>query len=445
MAEGDDSFALNTLITILIATAIIICPPFVTYIVSWLSIHADDQTLIGNYIGESKDLTKYNTLTEMYLFSSYVPYKNVKGCSDKTGNKSYAEYISRASQIINNLNATAEKTDIKANAIKNEAEEKRYETKKEREKREQEDKVASEKEGGINSRHADEIRFKYLNLIVNTVTSGFSKFINNSWKFADLVIKITEVVVKTFGPILKALAANKVVMGFIILVFCIYWLLSLLKKDKAPQENANKIGGMPVLSGFSLSYIYDDIMDTYNHYKDMANSFSMSSYTGDLFKTEDGIEVEEEEDDTIIPRIKLDGGQYDNREYINIREIFGNEDVTGYFGNVPIEEGKYYNIYLPDERFKEAQPAYQKWKHVDAKNKNAGERVWALNCEEIDTIKNADGVDLKIPAFISVKDKCVINKSKLDAVYKSGAGGAGGARGVDNENVVFTTEYIRDE
>jgi hypothetical protein len=170
----------------------------------------------------------------------------------------------------------------------------------------------------------------------------------------------------------------------------------------------------------------------------------MSSYTGDLFKTEDGIEVEEEEDDTIIPRIKLDGGQYDNREYINIREIFGNEDVTGYFGNVPIEEGKYYNIYLPDERFKEAPSAYQKWKHVDAKNKNAGERVWALNCEKIDTIKNAAGVDLRIPAFISVKDKCVINKSKLDAVYKSGTG-EGGARGVDNENVVFTTEYIRDE
>lgn len=441
MAEGDDSFALNTLITILIATAIIICPPLLAYIGSWLSIHADDQTLIGNYRTESKDLNKYNTLTEMYLFSSYVPYKNVKGCSDTTGNKAYAEYISRASQIILNLKETAERAKESADKIKKEAEENRYETKKKREQREHEEKLQREKEGGINSRHSDEITFKYLNMMVNLVSSGFSKFIDSSFRFSNLAIKITEVLVKTFGPILKALAANKVVMGFIILVFCIYMILGLLKEKKAPQENKSKIGGMPALSGFSLSYIYDDIMDTYNHYKDMANSFSMSNYTGGLFKTEDGNEMEEEEDDTIIPRTKLEGGQYDNRSYINIREIFNDEnEIREYFGEGTIEVGKYYNIYLPTEKFND-NPTI-KWKHVDALNKIAGERVWALDCEKLDTITSSNGEDLKIPGFISAKDKCVINKSKLDAVHKPQGGGAGGS---GDEDVVFTTEYIRDE
>lgn len=444
MAEGDDSFALNTLITILIAVAIIICPPLLAYVGSWLSIHADDQTLIGNYMTESKDLTKYNTLTEMYLFSSYVPYKNVKGCSDTKGNKAYAEYINRASQIVENLKKTADKARETADNIKKEAEEKRYDTKKKREEKEHEEKLQREKEGGINSRHTDEITFKYLNMMVNLVSSGFSKFIDSSFKLSNLAIKITEVLVKTFGPILKALAANKVVMGFIILVFCIYMILGLLKEKKAPQENKSKIGGMPALSGFSISYIYDDIMDTYNHYKDMANSFSKADYTWGMFKTEDekGME-EEEDDDTIISRKKLNGGQYDNRTYINIEEIFrGNAAaIELYFGKGTIEEGKYYNIHLPDEKFN--LPQNIKWKHAEAKNMNKGDRVWVLDCEKIDNIKSADRntVLANTPAFITSKDKCVINKSKLDAFHKQADNGVEKGYG----DVIFTTEYIRGD
>ena len=445
MADTEDSsLALNTLITILIASAIIISPPLVSYIGSWLLLHYDDETLIKGYCDE-KDIRKFNTFNEIYLFCSYIPYKNMKGCADKSGNEAYARYIMNASQIIERLNVINKKLDDNSKQLEAEAETRRNESKKEREIREQEEKITREKDANANYRHDIDTRFKYIKMVVDLVSSGFSKLIDGSFKLSRLAMKFGEIIVKTFGPIVKALAANKVVMGFIILVFCIYLILGLLK-DKKATKNKRKIGGMPALSGFSLSYIYDDIMDTYNHYKDMANSFSMSDYTGELFKTEDdkGMEEEDDDDDTIISRKKLDGGQYDNRSYINIREIFGsdaaaNAAIEEYFGKGTIEDGKYYNIYLPGEKFKDS-PVNVKWKHAEAKNMNKGDRVWVLDCEQLDNIKNADGTVLEnAPAFIASKDKCVINKSKLDAFHKPPASGEEKGYG----DVVFATEYIR--
>lgn len=447
MADTEDSsLALNTLITILIASAIIISPPLVSYIGSRLLLHYDDETLINKYRDE-KDITKFNTFNEIYLFCSYIPYKNMKGCVDKSGNEAYARYIRNASQIIERLNDINNELHAKSKELEKIAETRRNESRRDREKREQEEKITREKDANANYRHDIDTRFKYINMIVNLVSSGFRHFITNMLKLSSLAMKFGEIIVKTFGPIIKALAANKVVMGFIILVFCIYLILGLLKKDKA-TKNKRKIGGVPALSGFSLSYIYDDIMDTYNHYKDMANSFSMSDYTGELFKTEDdkGMEDEDEDDDTIISRKKLEGGQYDNRSYINIREIFGsdaaaNAAIEEYFGKGTIEDGKYYNIYLPDEKFKVSPENLNvKWKHAEAKNMNKGDRVWVLDCEQLDNIKNADGTVLEnAPAFIASKDKCVINKSKLDAFHKPPASGEGKGYG----DVVFATEYIR--
>jgi hypothetical protein len=444
MAEGDDSFALNTLITILIATAIIISPPLVSYIGSRLLLHYDDETLIKKYRDE-KDITKFNTFNEIYLFCSYIPYKNMKGCVDKSGTEAYARYIMDASKIIERLNDINKELDAKSKELEEIAETRRNESRRDREKREQEEKITREKDANANYRHDIDTRFKYINMIVNLVSSGFRHFITNMLKLSSLAMKFGEIIVKTFGPIAKALAANKVVMGFIILVFCIYLILGLLKKD-TETKNKQKIGGVPALSGFSLSYIYDDIMDTYNHYKNMANSFSMSDYTGELFKTEDdkGMEDEDEDDDTIISRKKLEGGQYDNRSYINIREIFGsnaaaNAAIEEYFGKGTIEDGKYYNIYLPDEKFKNSH-VNVKWKHAESKNMNKGDRVWVLDCEQLDGIKNADDTVLEnAPAFIASKDKCVINKSKLDAFHKPPASGEEKGYG----DVVFATEYIR--
>ena len=445
MADTEDSsLALNTLITILIASAIIISPPLVSYIGSRLLLHYDDETLIKGYCNE-KDIRKFNTFNEIYLFCSYIPYKNMKGCADKSGDEAYARYIRNVSQIIERLDDINKELDAKSKELEAEAEKIRNESKKGREKREQEEKITREKDANANYRHDIDTRFKYINMIVNLVSSGFSKLIDGSFKLSSLAMKFGEIIVKTFGPIVKALAANKVVMGFIILVFCIYLILGLLK-DKKATKNKRKIGGVPALSGFSLSYIYDDIMDTYNHYKDMANSFSMSDYTGELFKTEDdkGMEEEDDDDDTIISRKKLDGGQYDNRSYINIREIFGsdaaaNAAIEEYFGKGTIEDGKYYNIYLPGEKFKDS-PENVKWKHTEAKNMNKGDRVWVLDCEQLDNIKNADGTVLEnAPAFIASKDKCVINKSKLDAFHKPSQSGEEKGYG----DVVFATEYIR--
>jgi hypothetical protein len=441
MAEGDDNFALNTIITIIIATLIIICPPLIAYTGSrWGGLHADDEALIDKFIIDSKDLSKFNTGREMYLFSTYFPYRKIKGCSDKQGDELYAKYISNASKIIENLKNIKEEAIKRSKVIEKDAEEKRLKAKTAREDKEHDMEVLRVKEAGAFARHDADNRFKWVNMIVSLLSSTFRHLIENGHKFLQVAIKIVEMFVRSFLPILKALAANKVVMGFIILVFCIYMILGLLKKKTAEKNTGKIIGGVPVASGFSLSYIYDDIMDTYNYYKDMANSFSVSDYTGGLFKTEDDEKLDEEEDDeTVISRETLGGGQYDNRSYMNIREIFGSENVEEYFGKGTIEAGKYYNIYLPNERFKESPNL--KWKHIDAENKNKGERIWGLDCESLDTIKNADGGDSRTPAFISDNDKCIINKGKLDAIYKPRSG-TGDSDGKD-DIVVFATEYIK--
>jgi hypothetical protein len=170
----------------------------------------------------------------------------------------------------------------------------------------------------------------------------------------------------------------------------------------------------------------------------MANNFNLNDYTGNLL----GNTVDEnngyygsEEDGINIKRPELNGKRYDNLSYFDLKKLKidnindGNQDIK-------TEENKYYNVYLPSEKFRvdDKEEAENKlpW-NIYASSKT--EKIWKLDCETVDYIVK-DGA--KKSAFITDGDKCKINEVGLRDAFASD---------ISNEDdileTIYTTEYIK--
>jgi hypothetical protein len=121
-------------------------------------------------------------------------------------------------------------------------------------------------------------------------------------------------------------------------------------------------------------------------------------------------------------------------------ELLSPSEQIAYF-KTNVETGKYYNIYLPEEKFvNNNEPETEtviKWKVSAANNKNNNEKKWNIDCEAIDsvTVKNGD-VYTDIPVFISNADKCIINETELNNNLFT-------SKNTDIKDTIYKTEYIK--
>jgi len=428
----------NLFIMILIITSVIIILPTLSYIYNIITGNAID---IEMYNIESEDDAKFNTLNEIYLFCSYIPFRRAKVCNNKDDpeNDKYKEHQDRISQIISIISNIKTRSKEFGEKLKETAIKDIKDEVDKRQVREQEDKIMAQKnaienmkESGENVRFGSKMFLEWSKVVIGILGSFLNNLGTIIYKATDITFKFADLI----KPILAALAGNKVVMGFIILVFVIFLILGYLKvKDDANKrkELTSNLGGTGSAGGFSFSSIYEEIMDTLNYYNDLIKNFKLSDMTGGLLQNEENKD-NEEDNGLLISRKTIDGKSYDNLSYIMLSDVFSDNDITKaeYFGkDVKIERDKYYNIYLPEEKFKDTMSSI-KWKVSNAERKN--ERIWRIDCESIDTIKR-DGKDTKTPAFITSKATCIINDNGLDEANKP--------REEFLKDIPYKTEYIK--
>ena len=159
--------------------------------------------------------------------------------------------------------------------------------------------IENMKESGENSRFSSKMYFEWGKVIIGIIGATINKFtgfiselVSNGLKFSEVMIKILDVI----KPLFSALLGNKVVMGFIILVFVIFIILGYLKTkndaDKQKSSSMPNLGGTGAVGGFSFSSIYEEIMDTLNYYNDLIKNFKFSDMTQGLLQTEDNKDKE---------------------------------------------------------------------------------------------------------------------------------------------------------
>lgn len=432
MSNNDDEYVKlikNLFIVITIITLILITLPGLLYFYGNLlgkNKGIPNDSLIKIYKIDSEDVDNYNTLNEILLFCSYIPVRRINICDDKNSERLniYNKHLSEVSDIIEILKKIYEKSISDAEKNKAASAEAQTRAKEKREAREHEEHMTNTKEAGVNSRFERE-NFRMWFVILTENLGGFvTKFGIVINTLTDKILQIINIVT----PILKALASNRVFIGFLVLVFIISIIFGLLKpKDKA-KENKKKDASSDDRFGFYS--IYNEIMDTYNYYRNMINNFKISDMPGGVFKEEDK-DSENDANGLVINRKKIDGKYYDNLSYVVLSDVFNKDEIVKYFGkDVNIEKDRYYNIYMPNERFKNDMPTI-KWKVSDAEKNN--EKVWRVDCEQIDKILK-NGVDTNQPAFISYDNKCIINKRVLEEINNPQK---------EEENIHYTTEYIK--
>jgi hypothetical protein len=452
----------NTVITIIIIILIICFLPTISLLISIFTNKQENETLLKDFFDtEIKTDMEHNTRTNLYLLSRYIPYKRIVRCKkNKIGDEDkedYDKYLMEANQIINRLDEIKRECEGSFyNTIKRESDKKIQENKSEREKREHDEYLIQIKEWGENERINKVLNQKWILYLFGGVNNIIKFFV----KFCIIIIKI----IGFFRPIYTSTVQSKVLMGFIILLFVIFMILYFTKlrnvdynasisygktdSDKKPESNS----WFSWIDGSSLWY---EITDTYKYYDNMMNTFSISELTSGLIGTEnkEGGKM----GNAILDREITDGKIYDNLSYIMLSELNLNTAEIGkiktYLPITDIETGKYYNIYLPEEKFK-TDASIVKWKvydKIDDKGKITNEKKWGINCEEIDKIKTKDGTTIhKItnkygivtdnPAFITVlngaNDKCVINESGFKKVNNENII-------VDSDELIYDTEKIK--
>jgi hypothetical protein len=441
----------NTVITIIIIILILCFLPTISLFIRHFIIGGGNDKLIDKFINsEIKIDMEHNTWANLYLFSSYIPYKRIKRCnkfdSGDPDKKDHDLHLKHANDIINKFDKIKRECDGPFyNTIKKESDKKIQENKSEREKKEHEEYLIQIKQWGENERINKVLNQKWVLYFFGGVNNIIKYFV----KFCFIIIKIFEF----FRPIYTSTVQSKVLMGFIILLFVIFMILYFTKlrnvdynasisygktsSDKKSESNS-------WFSWIDGSSIWYEITDTYKYYDNMMNTFSISELTGGIFGTEnkEGGKI----GDAILDREITDGKIYDNLSYIMLSELnLNNDQINKLKSFLPInniETGKYYNIYLPEEKFK-TDASIVKWKvydKIDDTGKITNEKKWGINCEEIDKIKNKDGTVTDNPAFITVlngaNDKCVINESGLKKVNNVNLN-------VDSDELIYDTEKIK--
>ena len=440
----------NTIIAIIIILLIIYGIPSIVYLIISMIKGTDGrkvETLLQNFKINSNNpnTMNYNSLNDEYfLFCTYMPIKKLVFCDNgknKEMIRNNEEDLKNVKAIFEIIKGIKKFCDNEYEIIKNESDKQISINKAAREEREHEEELLRKKEEGENSRHR-------LTVYIKMITS----FLSGMFASMKLVIETIINLVKTgvsigaiFGRIVDALAKNYVVMGFIILIIIIVVVLSWLKYSSI--DNTTVKGGgnnYKPNNGFSFSpfSIYYDMLDTYSYYSKIANNFNISDSAKKLLGNSNDKNNGDEDDDNTTDRDQLYGGKYDNLSYIKLNNLEIININDGSKDNIKTEKDKYYNIYLPSEKFKDLNEpppiSSLSWNIYETSKK---EKIWKLDCESIDTIK-ADGNPANgKPAFITNGDKCIINSVGFNSVGLNQNDAS--TTDSDTPSIRFSTEYIK--
>jgi hypothetical protein len=394
--EDDDmgKFFVNTLIIFIIIFLMIFGLPLGLYAYKKISDMSGNKALIENL--RNKEIDKYNELSDIFLFCNYMPIKKLFICgennSDETDKKQH--HNNEITKILEILQGKKGKIEDEYTKIKALSDTLINDNRVSRIKREFEEEQRLKKEAGEDGRFYNNQLF----LWITSIMSG----LNN-------IVRLTKDLVLGFGGFIitfsSALGKNKVVMGFLIIVFVIIIALSLTKPASKSKDGKNN-GATSSNVGLSPTAIYNDILDTYKYYTEMVKNVNVD-FLGTSTETEIN-EDDEDYDETLYRKIR-GGKRYDNLSYINLSSL--SDDIIkeiNLIDGIKIDKtgdaDKYYNIYLPSEKFSIAQ-ADIKWKTSNNAN---NEKIWDIDCEKI-----GNQGSTSIPAFISNEGKCIINEAEL--------------------------------
>jgi hypothetical protein len=397
--------------------------------------------LIEKYRISSEDLDIFNTFEELYLFCTYIPIRRVKICGDDDPHSFflYNKALKEASDVRELLVTLCDKSNLSGEKYKKDGADAIAREKEKREQREHEEMLANQREAGENSRNNNKLWLGWVGLFIAVIGPSIPNF----GTFVNETLRRSMEFVRIFTPIIIALASNRVFVGFIILVIIISIIFGLLKPKDKVKKKKKRGAGEEDDDRFGLNALWEEIVDTYEYYRDMMNNLKMSSMTGGLIADEEENAESDEKNGLVINRKTLDGKSYDNLSYVMLSDIFSKNEIKEYYGSSAVmENGRYYNIHLPDERFKKDMPSSVKWVVSDGAKQN--EKVWRIDCEKLDTLNKKSLEDGSapeatlpaIPAFIKKDNKCVINARGLDKINKP-------PPLETEEDIPFKTEYIR--
>ena len=393
--EDDDmgKFFVNTLIIFIIIFLMIFGLPLGLYAYKLISDRSDNEALIENL--KNKEIDKYNELSDIFLFCNYMPIKKLFICGggNNDENEKNLRHNKEITSILEILQGKKGKIENEYTKIKELSDTLINDNRVSRIKREFEEEQRLKKEAGEDGRFYNNQRF----LWITSIMSG----LNN-------IVRLTKDLVLGFGgfalTFISALAKNKVVMGFLIIVFVIIIALSLTKPASKSKDGKNN-GATSSNVGLSPTAIYNDILDTYKYYTEMVKNVNV-----DFLGTSTATEVNEDDEDydeTLYRKIR-GGKRYDNLSYINLSSL--SDDIIkeiNLIDGIKIDKtgdaDKYYNIYLPSEKFDISKDDI-KWKTSNNAN---NEKIWDIDCEKIGNQGST------IPAFISNEGKCIINEAEL--------------------------------
>jgi len=434
MADSEEEqyadFAIKILVFIIIILLIISAAPlllgYLGMIIMWYTSIGNDYPLLKRFTEKAINLDmKYNEFSDFYLFCSYIPYKKLRICDDNDTEAKKLDnlYLYKVNEIKNQINNIKKFCDEDYNKIKSDAEAAIAVNKANRINREHGENMIGMKESGKNTRAAWKSNLEWAKRISSWLHS-FIEFVFRVW---DYLIKF----INMFIPVIKAIMSNQVITGYMVIIITIYLIFYFIKKAVDPPKEEVVVEEDVVEEGF-LSSMYREYLDTLSYYNKLMKNVRIKDYTGGVLgktgENEDG-----EEDDTVIGRPMAGGKLYDNLSYIVLEGLLSKTEETQLLGT-NLETGKYYNVYLPEEKYKnDSDPKIEsiiKWKVSVANNKNNNEKKWKLDCESIDTI----GITNK-PAFISSDNKCIINEDGLNDSFK--------IADTDIMATIYKTEFIK--
>uniref|UniRef100_A0A6C0LL03 Uncharacterized protein n=1 Tax=viral metagenome TaxID=1070528 RepID=A0A6C0LL03_9ZZZZ len=379
----------------------------------------NNEHLIDAYGTHSTTLEHFNTFDEIYLFCTYILFRRVKICGDNVNvedMKYYNKHLTEVSNTLYLLNINLKSTIERIEDLKKEALKGIIENRMKREEREHTERIENMKEYNANARHSSDNFRKWFIIFID----NFKSFVVAFFEAVAFVTRMIVEIVRLIVPAIAALLRNPVFVGFIILVWLIYFILGLIKDAYKKKEPANAVANKDAEKddkdgeGSNSFYsIFKDIIDTFNYFKNMLNNFKMSS--AGLFGVQQGDEA------GLTDREEIKGKSYDNLSFILLSDVFATrQEVMNYFGvDVPIDSDKYYNILLPEERFKNNKDMSfinnGKWKVVNRVENNK-EKVWRIDCNRLDTVGN------NVPVYVSGSgggDKCSINQKGIDNYHTS--------------------------
>jgi hypothetical protein len=436
-------FVINIFISIFLILAIISALPLMTYLFyniyylskgTWKAWNEDDYPFVKNFTLEPNKLDiPFNTFNEIYLFCSYIPYRKLKLCKGgtKEENVLYDYYLYKVNIIKNKLFDLKTYCDGESyDKIKSAAEAAIAVNKAKRINREHSEYMTGLRESGKNQRAQWKSNIEWAKRISSWLYTFLEYIIDLAFKIFDYVIRF----INMFIPVLKAIFQNQVITGYMVIIITIYLIIYGIKKALEPpkeEEEEEVIEGAEE-DGF-LASMYKEYLDTLNYYNKLMKNVKIKDYTGSVLGSANN---EGGDDDTIIDRPIVNGKMYDNLSYIVLSDLLSNEEQKEFLGT-NIENDKYYNIYLPQEKFvNDYNPKIEpviKWK-VSTTNKNKNEKTWKLDCEAIDTIKKGE-TDTGIPVFISDANKCIINEEGLNDLFVNDA--------TNEQDTIYKTEYIK--